>query len=87
MSTHNARAAGRSLKTDDTMTSADRQNELERAREANRIHCKETRDRKRERERLLRQVGVCVGRAEVECTSNYYKLFVVDMCVCEYIKE
>lgn len=38
------------------ITSVDRRNELERAREANRIHCKETRDRKRERERLLREV-------------------------------
>eukprot|EP00904_Undaria_pinnatifida_P009495 jgi/Undpi1/5676/HiC_scaffold_2.g00950.m1 len=37
------------------ITSIDRRNELERAREANRIHCKETRDRKRERERLLRE--------------------------------
>lgn len=39
-----------------------REDELARAqedlqrREANRIHCKETRDRKRERERLLREV-------------------------------
>lgn len=31
--------------------------ERERAREANRIHCKETRDRRRERERQLGEVG------------------------------
>lgn len=29
------------------------------AREANRIHCRETRERKRQRERLLREVMIC----------------------------
>lgn len=40
------------------MTPEERQREIERVREANRIHCKETRDRKREKERLLREVTI-----------------------------
>lgn len=44
-------------KNSNMLSSSERASELERAREANRVHCKETRDRKRERERLLREVG------------------------------
>lgn len=38
------------------ISSSEYEEELERAREANRVHCKETRDRRKERERLLREV-------------------------------